>query len=88
MQKESAAAQQVMRKIREEIDRNEERFRQLSNKVEKNKRADAAMASESEGLHAGGERRGCDASQTGDCYMEEMLQQVIALGTNRVEAFF
>ena len=41
LQKESAAAQQEMRKIREDIDRNEERFRQLSDKVDKNKMADA-----------------------------------------------
>ena len=34
MQKENAAAQGEMRKIREENDRSEERFRQLSDKVE------------------------------------------------------
>ena len=37
MQKESTAAQEEMRKIREEIDRNEKRFRQLSDRVDKNK---------------------------------------------------
>ena len=35
VQKESAAAQEEMRKIREENDRNEKRFRQLSDKVAK-----------------------------------------------------
>ena len=39
--KKVPAAQQEMRKIREDIDRNEERFRQLSDKVDKNKMADA-----------------------------------------------
>ena len=37
MQKENAAAQGEMRKIREENDRNEERFRQLSDKVVRQK---------------------------------------------------
>ena len=59
-----------MRKIREEIDRNEERFRLLSDKVDKNRMADAEMAAEHQGLQAGGERRGRDASQTCNCCME------------------
>ena len=70
MQKESTAAQEEMRKIREESGRNEERFRQLSDKVDKNKMAVAEMAAELQGLQAGGERRGSDASQTGNCCME------------------
>ena len=44
MQKESVAAQEEMRKIREEIGRNEERCRQLSDKVNKSKMVDAEMA--------------------------------------------
>ena len=44
MQEESAAGQQEMQSIREEIDRKEERFRQLSDKVDKNKMVDAEMA--------------------------------------------
>ena len=72
MQKESIAAKEEMRKIREEIDRIEERFRQLSDKVDKNKMAGAEMAAELMGFHAGGERRGSDASRTGDCCMEEL----------------
>ena len=51
---ESAAAQEEMRKIREE------RFRQLSDKVDKNKLADAEAA-ELQGLQAGGQRRWSDA---------------------------
>ena len=47
MQKESTAAQKEMRKIREDIDRNEERFRQLPDKVDKNKVAE--MAAELQG---------------------------------------
>ena len=67
MQKESTASQEEMRKIREEIVRNEERFRQLSDKVDHDKVADAEMAAELQGVQAGGERRGSDASQTVDC---------------------
>ena len=67
-----------MQKIGEEIDRNKERFRQLSGKVDKNKlAADAAMESELQGLEAGGNRRGSDASQTGDCCVEELWQPLI-----------
>ena len=42
-----------MRKSRDEIDRTDERFRQLSDKVDKNKMDDAEMAAELQG----GERR-------------------------------
>ena len=52
-----------------------------------NNMVDAEMAAELSGLQAGGERRGSDASQTGDCCMEELWQQFIALGQNRIEAF-
>ena len=65
MQKESAAAQEEMRRVREEINRNEERFRQLSDKVEKNTMTDAEMAAELRGLQAGREekRQQCFAKQ-------------------------
>ena len=66
LQKESTAAQEEMRKIREDTVRNEECFRQLSGKVDENNMADAEMAAELQGLQAGGERRGSDASQTGN----------------------
>ena len=46
LQEESTAAEEEMQRIKEEINRNEERFLQLSNKVEKNKRADAEKAAE------------------------------------------
>ena len=88
MQKESPAAQAEMRKIREEIDRNEVRFRQLSDKVNKNKMADAEMAAELEELQAGGEIRGSDASQTGDCCVEELWQRFNALGANQMETMW
>ena len=48
--------------------------------------ADADRAAELQGLQAGGERRGSDASQTGDCCMEAVWQQFVALGANRIEA--
>ena len=54
-----------MRRIREEIDRNEERFRQLSDKVDKNEMADAEMTAEIQGLQAGEERICSNASQDG-----------------------
>ena len=75
-----------MRKIRKEVDRNEERYRQLSDKFDLNKMA-AEMAAELQGLQAGGERRGSAASQTGDCCMVELWQQFIAFGANRIEVF-
>ena len=84
MQSEMAAAEDQMWKIREEVDRNEERFRLLSDKVGRNRMAEAEL----QGLQAGEERRGSDASQTGDCCMEVVWQQFIALGANRVEAMF
>ena len=78
MQEESAAGQQEMQSIREEIDRKEERFRQLSDKVDKNKMVDAEMAAELQGLQAGEERRGSNASQPGDGCLEALWQQLIA----------
>ena len=67
-----------MQSIREEIDRKEERFRQLSDKVDKNKMVDAEMAAELQGLQAGEERRGSNASQPGDGCLEALWQQLIA----------
>ena len=88
MHKENAAAKEEMRKIREENGRNEERVRQLSNKVDKNKMADAEMAAELQSLQAGEERSGSNVSQTGDCCLEEMFQRVVLLGTDGVEVLF
>ena len=78
MQEESAAGQKEMQSVREEIDRKEERFRQLSDKVDKNKMVDAEMAAELQGLQAGEERRGSNASQPGDGCLEALWQQLIA----------
>ena len=75
MQKENAAAQEEMRKIRQETGRNEERVRQLSNKVDKNKMADAEMVAELQSLQAGEERRGSNASQTGDGCLDALRHQ-------------
>ena len=47
--KESSAAQEDTRNIMKVNDRNEERFRQLSDKVDKNKMVDAEMAAEIQG---------------------------------------
>ena len=65
----------------------EERLLFLSNKVDKNKMADAEMAAELQSLQAGEETRGSNASQTCDCCMEALWQQFIALGVNRIEVF-
>ena len=46
-QRETAAAEDEMRKIREEIVRNEERFRLLSDKVDKNRMAEAEISKNS-----------------------------------------
>ena len=48
--KESLAARAEMRKIREEIEWKEERFTQLSDKVDKNTMADAETEAELQGL--------------------------------------
>ena len=82
------AAEEEMRKLQEELKQKEERILFLSTKVDKNKMADAEMAAEIESLQAGEERRGSNASQTGDCCVEALRQQIVALAANRVEAMF
>ena len=77
-----------MRKIREEIDRNEELFPQLSDKVDKNKMPDAGIAAEFQGLQAGEERKGSNASQAVDCCMETMVDQFIAMGADQAMSKF
>ena len=72
-----------MPKIRQETDRKEGRFRLLSDKVDKNRMAHA----ETSGT-ASWRRKESDPSQAVDCCLEEVLQKVIALGTNGVEVLF
>ena len=76
-----------MRKVHEELKQKEERLLFLSNKVGKNKMQGAEMAAELQSLQAGEERRGSNASQTGDCCLEALWEQLIALGTNGIETF-
>ena len=83
LQKESTATKEKMRKIREEIIWKEERFRLLSDKFDKNRVADAEMEAELQGLQAGEERRGSNASQTCNCCLEEAWQHLVALGGNQ-----
>ena len=69
-----------MRTIRVEIDRNEERFRQLSDKVDKNKVVDAEMTAELQGVQAGEERRGTNCGcRSGEvkvrCFVPGVLQK-------------
>ena len=73
------------------VKQKEERILFQSDKVEKNKMADADMAAELQGLQAGEERRGSNASQTGDSCLEALWQQITAVcaavGPNQVDAF-
>ena len=84
LQKDSTADEEEMRKLQEELKQNEERVLFLSNKFDKNKMQDAEMAAELQSLQAGEERRGSNASQTGDgC----LWKHLIALGANGIETF-
>ena len=74
--------------VREEIDRNEQRFRQLSNRVDKNEMDDAEMAVELQGLQSGEERRGSNSSQAVDCCMETMVEQLFAMGPDQANSKF
>ena len=88
LQKESLPAEVEMRKLREEIDWKEERFRPLTDKVDKNRMADAEMDAELQGLQVGEERRGSNASQAVDCCLETMVEQVFAMGTDQARSKF
>ena len=59
-----------LRNIREELDRNEERFRLFSDEVNKNKMVDAELQTDLQELQRGEERRGSNASQAVDCCWE------------------
>ena len=87
MQKDNVSAEEEMRKLQEDVMQKERAYLFLSDEVAKHKVA-AEMAAELQGLQAGGERRCSNVSQTGDCCLEEMLQEVIALGTNGVDTLF
>ena len=87
LQKDSIAAEGEMRKLQQEIRQKEERHLFLSNKIDKSKMQDAEMVAELQSLQAGEERRGSNASQTGDCCLEALWQQFFAMGANGVEAF-
>ena len=82
------AAKEEMRKIREEIDWKEERFRLLSDKVDKIRMVDAEMAAELQGLQAGEERRGSTASQAVDCCMATVVEQLFATGADQARFKF
>ena len=62
LQKDSIAAEEEMRKLQQELRQKEEGIFILSNKVDKNKMADADMGAELQSLQAGEERRGSNAS--------------------------
>ena len=50
--------------------------------------ADAEMAAELQGLQAGEERRGSNASQAVDCCMETMVEQFFAMGADQARSEF
>ena len=87
-ERESLASKEEMRKLREYIDWKEERFRLLSDKVDKNRMADAKMEAELQGLQAGEERRGSTASQAVDCCLETVVEQIFAMGTDQARSTF
>ena len=66
----------------------EERFRLLSDKVGKNRMADAEMEAELQGLQAGEEGRSSNASQAVDCCLETMVEQVFAVGPDHTRSTF
>ena len=83
MQKETAATREDMRKIRKEIMQKKERFHLLLDRAAKHEMAEAEMEAELQGLQAGEERRGSNASQTVDCGSETMFEQILAMGTKK-----
>ena len=56
--------------------------------VDKNRTADAEMEAELQGLQAGEERKGSNASQVVDCCLETMLEQIFALGADQTMSKF
>ena len=74
--------------MKEEIGWKEERFRLLSDKVGKNRMADADVEAELQGLHAGEERRDSNASQVVACWFETMLEQMFAFGADQASSNF
>ena len=77
-----------MRKLREEIEWKEERFTLLSDKVDTNTMADAEMEAALQGLQAGEERKGSNASQAVECCLETMVEQIFAMGTDQAKSKF
>ena len=90
MQKQNAAGEEEMRKLRGDVKQKEERILFLSDKVEKHKMAVADRAAELQVLQAGEERGGSNPSQTGDSCLEALWQQIAvvcgAVGPNQVDA--
>ena len=88
VQKETAAAREEMRKIREEITQKEERLLLLSDKVDKNEMAETELEAALQGLQAGEERRGSNASQAVDCCLETVVEHNFAVGTDQARPRF
>ena len=86
LQKDSTAAEEETRKLQEELKQSEERILFQSDRVDMNKRRMQKWRQNFRDCRQEKKRRGSDASQTGDCCMEALWQQIIALGTNQAEA--
>ena len=87
-ERESLAAKEEMRKLREEIECKEERFSLLADKVDKNRMADAEMEAELQGLQTGEERSGRGASKAVDCCLVTTVEHVFAVGTDQARSTF
>ena len=79
-----------MRKLPDDVNQKEERILFLSDRVEKKEMADVDMAAELQGLQAGEEGRGSNASPTSDGCLEALWEQIAAVcaavGPNQVDA--
>ena len=81
--KDAVAAEEEMRKVREEIDFREARCLQLSNKSSGNRMAAEDVEEELWGLQAGEERRGGYASQANECCLDAVAEQLFTMGAAR-----
>ena len=69
-----------MWKVREEIIQRKERFHRLSKKVDNNRMTAAELEELLRGLQAGEERRGSNASQVNQCFLDTVAEQLFTMG--------
>ena len=83
MNKETVAAGEEMRKIREDIKQKEERFLPLSDKVDKHEMSVAEMEAALRDLQAGS-----NASQVVHCCLDTVEEQLCAMGLDKAQYQF